>query len=290
MVDGMWFGPRGYMQWIACPDIDANTSKIGWSSKVQYLNGGAGVRNSTASHKEYAFSWNLISRDEGRQIIDFADGVYNPTSSLTLMYFHDPMTLDRNVLPQLWASPAQSTVDGLTLFPGQTATAVQTPTNTLGYPARSAVYRANSSSNTLWVPIPPGYTAWVGAHGSATGTAGMTVATTLGAVTNTPTTLSLLSVTDSTRFNFTVDASSSVDGIQLGFVNNGPSSTDTVTLSGVMVQLIPTGFSPATVGGFISGQGHSGCQFDGMPTQTPHSLAFDLVAISAGLVETGSWL
>src|SRR5690606_23968116 len=140
-----------------------------WSTSSQYLNGGAGARGSTSSHKEYDMSWGTLNREKVRMITDYADGIYDTREGVNLIYFIDPTTTGpfSNVLPQLWAAPFQQGVEGLTLFSGQRPDIVQTPVNTFDYPARSIRYKANSTASSLWIPIPPGYTAWVGVHGEA---------------------------------------------------------------------------------------------------------------------------
>ena len=288
MAGQMWFGTRGYMQWVPAPAVDTDFSKVGWSSQMQYLNGGSGVRSSRGSHKEYNLTWNIASRDALRPITDYSDGIYDSTDGINLIYFVDPMAADKNVAPQLWASPAQAAADGVELIPGQTAYLSATPVNSLGYPARSATFTANATSSSFWLPIPPGYTAWVGVHGSRTGTAGVQITPTSGLGTGTPVVPTMLAVTDSTLVNTSFDYGIQ-DGILVSLVYVGAASTNTVTLSGLVIQLLPTGATPPT-GGFISGQGHSGVQFAEKPTQTPRSAVLDKVAMSARLIETGSWI
>lgn len=294
----MWFGTRGHMQWIKCPRVDMDMSSVGWSTSSQYLVGGAGVRGSTSGHKVYDMSWGALSREQARAITDYSDGIHDSHEGINLIYFIDPVTIGphSNVLPQLWASPFQQGVDGLTLFQGQTPAVATTPVNNLGYPSRSVQYTANSIPSSVWVPIPPGYTAWVGAHGEATGGAGLTVATTLGNSSSTPTTLPTLPVTTATRFSNSYTASSLVDGILLSLANLGPASTDTFLWSGTMVQLLKNGSTPVD-GGFISGQGHSGCQFSEKPSKSIQFLGHGgqnvdnaHISVAANLIETGSWL
>lgn len=290
MSGKMWFGVRGNMRWVPAPAIDPDFSEFGWSSSMLYLNGGAGVDASKSSHKEYSITWNMANRDLLRPITDYAGGIYDSVDGINLIYFLDPMTVDKNVLPQLWATPSQAKADGLTLFPGQVPTLSTTPANALDLPTRSATYKANTSGSSLYIPIPPGYTAWIGVYGSRTGAAAMQVTPTNGYISGTAADLTMLGYGDNSRFNAHYDgAAGSVDGILLSPKNLGAASTDTVTLSGLMVQILPTGQLPL-VGNFVSGQGHSGCQFNGKPLQTPHSAKLDLVAMSAKLVETGSWL
>ena len=294
----MWFGTRSRMQWINCPRVDMDLSKAGWSTSSQYLNGGAGARGSTSSHKVYDMSWGNLNRDEVRSITDYADGIYDTNEGINLIYFIDPTTTGphSNVLPQLWAAPFQQGVEGLTLFQGQSPKVVQTPSNNYGYPARSVQYTANSIASSVWVPIPPGYTAWVGVHGSATGSAGVTAATTSGQSSATAVTLTTLPVTTATRFSDSFEASSTVDGVLLSLANLGPGSTDTLTWSGTMVQLLRTGQAPQD-GPYISGQGHSGCQFSEKPSVSVQFLGHGSdssdnahLSVAANLIETGSWL
>lgn len=292
----MWFGTRTRMQWVDCPRIDMDLSSVGWSTESQYLNGGAGARGSLSSHKVYDMSWSAMNRADVRSITDYADGIYSSQDGVNLIYFVDPTTVGHysNVLPQLWASPFQQGVEGLTLLQNQSPSVVTTPSNTLGYPARSIQYTANSPATSLWVPIPPGYTAWVGVHGSATGGAGLTAATTLGQSSATPVLLPTLSVASSTRFSNSYTSSSSVDGILLSIANLGPGSTDTFTWSGTIVQLLKTGVTPQS-GAFVSGQGHSGCQFSEKPSVSIQFLGREAsdnaqLSVAANLIETGSWL
>jgi hypothetical protein len=226
-------------------------------------------------------TWNSVDRDGARDILDIADGVYGTGP----IYVHDPITADRNVLPQWWATPSQGGRDGLPLNDGSRGELVTTPSNTLNFPHDSITYTVEAAqTRQVWLPIPTGYTAHVGAYGSD-GTGGTVVATpTVDHVTNgTPVTLTLMDVTsDNARFNQSF-ASSSYDGVELSLGGAG-----TVTLSGIMVQVLETGVTPET-GGFISGQGNSGLQFISQPAYTPYSSALDKVGVVAELTEYYGW-
>jgi hypothetical protein len=275
-----YMGTRNQMLEVRAPSVNMPSSKQGYFNKVDYLNGGTSIRRSTAAHKNYTMTWNSMDRDEARKILDLADGVYGRGP----IYVHDPMAADRNVLPQWWATPSQGLTDGLALNNGTRGVAVSTPVNSLNFPVNSITYTVLSGqTRRVWVPIPDGYTAWVGAYG-ADGTGGTVVATpSIDAVNNgTADTLTLLDVTDDTRFTESY-ASSLYDGVELALGGEG-----TVTLSGIMVQVLETGVTPAT-GGFISGQGHSGLQFITQPTYTPYSSALDKVGVVAELTEYYGW-
>lgn len=280
--NSFYIGTREKMLRVRQPSVTFPSSKAGWSNELAFLNGGTSIRRSVAGHKRYELTWNLLSRDEARPILDLADGIYGTG----LVYFLDPFVANRNILPQWWASPMQGIYDGLPLAGGATrGDVVATPANSLDFPVQSIRYDTTGlTSRTVWIPIPEGHTAWVGAYG-ADGTGGTVVATpSTGATTfGVPETLSLLAVTDPTRFTESFAASSGFTGVQLSLGGSG-----TVTLSGLMVQVLPDGQTPET-GGFISGQGNSGCQFLTQPEYTPYSVAFDQVGVVAELVETGGW-
>lgn len=282
MAGLMYFGTRNYMQFVSAPAVNMDGSKHGWESQTNYLNGGAFVRRSTASHKEYSLSWNMTNRANIRAITDYADGVYGQGP----FYWADPFVMDTNMLPMPWGAPFQTGYDGVTLDGSATRpTLVTTPANTLGYPTQSAVYTVGAGVKpSIWIPIPPGFTAWCGVSGVA-GTGGVVVATPTTGVSGlgTPVNLTMLSVTDPNRVNQSF-LSSSYNGVQISLGGTG-----TVTLSNIIVQLLPTGAVPPT-GGFISGQGHSGCLFQAQPVLTQYSAALDRVGLTAVLVETQQWL
>ena len=280
MASCFYMGTREKMLEVRAPSVNMPSSKQGYFNKVDFLNGGTAIRRSTAAHKNYTMSWNSMDRDEARQILDIADGVLGTGP----VYVHDPIAADRNVLPQWWATPAIGGRDGLPLNNGGRGELVTTPANSLNFPHDSITYVVESAqSRRIWVPIPTGHTAWVGAYG-ADGTGGTVVATpTISAISDgSPVTLTLQDVTDDTRFTNSF-ASSSYDGVTLSLGGEG-----TVTLSGIMVQVLETGVTPET-GGFISGQGNSGLQFVSQPAYTPYSSALNKVGVVAELAEYYGW-
>lgn len=277
----MWFGTRDYMTWVPCPAINMPSGKESYQTNAQYLNGGQFVRNSTASAKRYSMSWGSLSRDEARPILDFADKIYGTGA----IYFTDPFTAAYNVLPQWFASPSQGLDDGIPLNGGVRGTEAATAANGNGYPVKSINYNITSGAKTVpvWIPIPPGYTAWVGVHG-VDGTGGnVQVKPTTGATTyGTTTTLTMLPVTSTTRVNASF-AGGTFTGIEIALGGTG-----TVTLSGIMVQILANGVTPVE-GGFISGQGNSGCSFVSQPSYVPYSAALDRLNMNIELVETEGW-
>jgi hypothetical protein len=277
----VYMGPRGNLVLVPAPAASPDYSSIGWSAKTQYLNGGVGVKTSRATHKEYNLTWSPTSRARLRPIMDMYAGMLG----MGLIYYCDPVALDANVMPQGWAWPALAALDGPVLIStGANITrpaAIVTPANTLGYPTTSVAYAAGTSVS-LFIPIPSGYVLWFGWHGSGSGGVQITpaVSATVSAAAVFP---AALLVTDPTRFNASFAGSSYV-GVDVTLVGGGP------VLSGLIAHLLPVGVTPST-GGFISGQGNSGCEFENVPTMTPYVVAggMDLVGMSGKLIESGSW-
>jgi hypothetical protein len=289
------FGTRANPQMIPMfQGGPADISEAGYSSETPYLNGGAGVRNSVGGHMVYNLVWGPShERDDIRPILDYANGLFDTTDNVELLYFIDPVAEDRNVLPMAWSFPAQGARDAIPLVadasgPLRPAQA-PTPSNTQGYPARSAVYTlvGTETARVLYLPIPPGYCAWIGAMGSSTSSAGVQVTPFTGPTAGDVIPLTLLDVTDPSRFNVSVSTADAYTGLEIQLTV----AAGTLTLSGLMVQMLPVGATPVT-GGFISGQGHSGCEFSGKPVQSPYTIApgLDRIGITARLVETGDWL
>lgn len=265
MAGLMYFGNRNYMQWVKCPDTGMVLSRIHWSSDGTYLNGGGYVRASVAGHLRYEMSWNLMSREQVRQIIDYRDGVFGAGP----IYFLDPFVMDQNVLPQNWATPALAAEDGQPLTDERPNVIAADPTG--GKPAQSAVYTLTASTETqqVWVPVPSGYQFYFAGLLSRTGTA---------AVTLTPTTGSAVNVTNTTPATLT-----SVGG----GVTVSLSGVGTITMQGLMAKVLPTGTAASST--FSSGQGHSGCAFAGDPSVNGYSAVRDQLALSVTLKEVGAW-
>lgn len=281
MTKLMWFGSRSYPQWIPCPAADTDMNSVGWSTKAQYLNGRAFVRRSATSHREYQFSWNLTSKAALQPIYDYAAGVYGPAP----YYFIDPASYDGNILPEWWAAPGMATIDAPILFGTTIPTVIANTNQTQGYPTIGAVYTTSvgPAKQTLYIPIVPGYVFWIGAHTTMTGTSKVTITPYTGTTAGTPVNLTSLSVSTTTRVNASVSSASGYTGVEITLTGTG-----TATLYGLIAQMLLVGVTPPT-GGFIGGQGNSGCDFEETPTRHVYSQAvgLDLIGASALLTEIG---
>jgi hypothetical protein len=279
----MWFGTRAYMQEVTDPQMDPDYETVGWGEATQYLNGGLGSSSSVAAHREYFLSWGLMSRAEVRRITDYADGVYGTG----LIYWVDPVAADQNVLPQSWATPSIGCYDGVPLAGDARPTASANGVLTQGYPAELATYTITDTDTlrSVFIPIPPGFSAWVGVHGATDAQDFVKVTPYTGSVAGAVVYPTILTTATTTRVN--TEIAGGATGLELSLDNT---TGGTFTLAGMIVQLLPAGVVPET-GGFISGQGHSGCKFLGRPARVPYSTAtgLDLVGLSAKLGEVGEW-
>jgi hypothetical protein len=177
-TDRMWFGTREKMGWIETPQSGANVSSSGMTAEVDLLSGGAYVRNSIDSHKNFSFSWG----DSADTTLASALRAYaNGTYGRGLIYFQDPMYFETNVLPQRWADPSMAVdfeAPDLTGGRFRPSSAVTAP-NSHGLPVRSAFYSFPVNANldgvrdgdALFIPVPDGMELVVGAYYTATGSA-----------------------------------------------------------------------------------------------------------------------
>lgn len=278
----MWFGTRAHMQEIVDPQIDPDYSAVGWGETTGYLNGGLGVSSSVAAHQEYFLDWGLMSRAQVRQVTDYADGVYGTG----LIYWLDPVAMDQNVLPQQWATPSVGAHDGVPLAGSVRPTVSANADLTQGYPAELTTYTLTTGSTlrSVFIPIPPDHSAWVGVHGAVSAQGFWKVTPYVGSTPGTVVFPTVLTTATTTRVNTEITGAT---GIELSMHNIAGSPVT----AGNIVQILPIGQAPAT-GGFISGQGHSGCRFIGRPSRTPNTVGggLDLVHVSAKLGEVGEWL
>lgn len=271
----MYFGTKERMKWVQCPAVNADLSTAKWSAEGVFLSGGAYVKSSATEHKRYKFSWNMATEKDIYAILDYSYGLYGSD----LIYFIEPFAARTNVLPLFWAAPRLQAVDAPSLTREARPTLLDTAPNTNGYPTKSAVYTFASGStfDSLWVPVPDGYTFHFGVHGSASGTATITVTPDGGSAVN----VTPLSTTVTTLTNTTVDGPT---GVTISGAGVGG-----LVVAGMIAQVLPTGTASPS-GAFVSGRGHSGCRF-GQKSVMGYSSpqAIDLVAASADLIETGAW-
>lgn len=284
MAGKVWFGTRAYMQWVPAPAINVSAGKSGWQTSTSFLSGGVNVRRSKTAAKKYSFSWNLATQSDIQPILDYAEGLYGDG----YVYYSDPFAMGRNVLPAYWATPYLNYYDGPVRTGGLRPDITNLGTSTNGYPVEAAIYTVTPTtpSASCFVPIPPGYTAHVGAHGSLlSGSASVRITPELTALASgTPTDLTLLS-TSTTQLTNATFSGNTYQGISVKLYSG---STGKLQLSGLIVQVLPDG-AVSPVGRFISGQGTSGMDFLSEPVVTQYSAVLDRVGVNAELAETEAW-
>lgn len=276
MLDNTWyFGTLQKMMVLRLPDTGMGRKWVGYSESLQFENGGADVyQPSAGAHLEYEIDYGLYEAKADSPLrgldnyADYAAGLYGVPS---VVYFADPMYYDINLFPPQWAAPGLMEAGWRKI----SATAGITYANTLatpwGHPYRCAVIDTFSTSTTLLtpsnqscvIPIPPGYTLWLGASGAATGAGVVRVENWLNGASSpaSSSNLTLISANLSTRLNASV-ASTSANYVRVGVATSTVQTSGTVTLVSMMAQLWPTGVTPTLTGNFQSGQGNNGCKFN----------------------------
>jgi len=289
----MWFGTREHAEWVPCPRVNMQAGKVSWGSISKYLGGGNYVRRSTAAAKEYTLEWALNSRDALRPILDYADGFYGTGD----LYFSDPFTMDKNVLPAHWAQGYINAIDGplaadtFSQWPPTTTgimTGVSRPPlvdlgeSVNGFPTSSG---GAFGEHTLFIPVPPGYRFWFSMHDTVANAGGFLEITLLtdGVATAGPYFPAVSALTDDVLSSFAMTATAPNQGFQLRTLGD-------TYYTGMMAQVLPNAITPNFDQGFKSGQGHSGLQFAPPGVEYyEYSSALDKVQASAILVEVGSW-
>lgn len=268
----MWFGTRERMTWIPCPAINAGLGSTRWIATGQFLNGGAYQRQSAIGRNGYSFSWNPQEAEGLYELLGYFDGIHGTGP----FYFIDPFAEDSNVLPSYVASPSTMS-EGAPSFGGaQRVNRVLNGTNQYGYPAYSGQFSVAPNYGPYkkyTIPVPPGHNLHFGAHGSASGTA---------AVTLNGTNVPMLTANTPLRTNTVLPGNAWYDVSVAG--------TGVLTLAGLIAQILPVGRTPKN-GNFIPGRGHSGVRLAGDPQVTGYSAALTnaSVGMTAEFVETGAW-
>lgn len=210
----MWFGTKQFSRWIKVQSPDSTPGMVGSSERLDFGNGGVAIRESVNGHMEYAFTWNRLTQREAREITDFAYGLYGSD----LLYVSEPSAIRQNVLNKGWSAPGLTAKDGIPLAGDARPEIVKNFDQSQDYPVDMAKYQITGATarRSFYVPIPPGHTAWVGAHGDASSTSGISVQPTVrGVASGAPSTLPVLGVNTPQRFNGSFSAGADQAGIEL---------------------------------------------------------------------------
>ena len=291
-------------------------SSSGSETGGTYLDGGGYQVNAWDTHKTYSFEWPESSSPEVAQMLkSYRDGTYGRG----LIYFLDPLTFDKNILPARWADPSMAlNNEAPSLVAGVSPTS--TPSSNWGarkLPAVSAFYNVStatpptiSNGTALWIPVPEGHTLYLGAHYSYTGDGGIYYHPV--DATGTPGTgVRLVPKTSASRSR----VSAAIPRPAGGFVvlrvgtSGGVASVIATAMTGILApdgyfdltgldaDLEPTGANYPNgrtekflSGDWIGGMGNSGCRFSGTPTYVANSgINGGRVSVAATFREVGSW-
>lgn len=279
----VWFGTEGRMTWIKAPATGMTRSRAGWSTGMQYLNGGYMHVNSGATHATYSMNWPAIDAETRNTLMGYATKIFGDG----LIYFVDPFS--KNILPENWAAPSLGATDGIPLVSESRPTLSPVTQSGMGLPTQAATYNITPLSpvRSVRIPVPRGYAVSAYGFGSLSGTANVVVQ-------------HKNNVDADVTTNFEIYPVSTMQITSAPLVNNvlGENDLVTVTLTGTGSLLLaglvmgvhkidaPLEFPMY----FPIGAGNSGLTFAGMPTVTGYSSRLDIESLSADLVETGEWL
>lgn len=295
---GLWFGTEQKMVWFPTPLTGAESSPSGWQEDGTLLNGGGYSFSSFGSHKRYVYEWpNSSTRQEAQLLKSYADGSFGRG----LIYFHDPLTYDTNVLPARLADPSMAVgYEGASLAYGVEPTAAPAVSGPNNFPVYSTNYALsnfpvgfNKNYGAVFIPVPDGYTLLLGASYASTGTGGVYVSrqNSSGVITSTV----KLTEVDANGTVLLPDEFAGDAGVWV-WVGRTTSVASSVSLRGIIGRLIETskvGGSEYTIlrtDAWVGGQGHSGCRFLGKPTYVEYNgVNGGQVGFAASFVEVGSW-
>lgn len=319
----LYFGTEEVMEWFPTPLRGATANPEGWQVSGSLLSGGGYSSASWGSHKNYRFEWGSATPSKyAQRMKSFADGTFGRG----LIYFHNPLDYEKNLLPARWADPSMAlNSEGGSLVYGLNPTRVTTTNRAVhDLPVAGASYDMlniapgfRGKGDALFIPIPPGYTLGLGALYTHTGSGRVFVNTVQMNGDLGPTVPLNALANNGTAVIGNTFAGTEVRGVWL-WVGKTTTGIAGVVLYGMVARLMkdsmfsyagpgyglePYGQTPyggQTVsnanpkgwlnGPWIGGMGHSGVRFEGKPT-------FDITGpfdggqagFAAGFREVGSW-
>lgn len=283
----MWFGTEQSMRWIETPQTGADVSPIGFGTSATNLNGGGYVRNSWDSHKVYNFSW---GESASPSLASLIHAYRNGTYGRTLIYFHDPMYYQVNVLPRRVADPSMAiNYEAAPLVRDLWPRATPTGANPNNLPVQTAIYDLPPEYDGLvWmdethIPIPPDFTFTFGAvYTSSNSDARIYY--------RTPSGKFIVDQTAPDAANLLPHSIVGEPWVRIGMENVSAATTRALSVTAMMGRLLPPGEAPEPTTPWMSGEGHSGCEFQGNPTMVNYNgVNGGQVGIACTLVETGVW-
>lgn len=292
MRDGMFFGTKKVMDWVPNPQRNADRGTSSYSNENQFTNGAISIYRSVAAPRVYEFDWPLRSNADLRHLQAVYQGLYSVegfNGGEDLVFFLDPFAMNTNVLPAYFAAPALCLYGAPNILgPGAGLPVYEYALGGYGYPVQqleTGQEGANwspSTAQSLWIPVPDGYTFHFGVHGTNQSSAYVGITPDGG--TEVATTLLGVDTPVLTNYSYTPTGNS---GVTLKL--NGTTGLS-MKIAGMVAQVLPNG-TAAPTGMFIPGNGHSGCKFSGDLLEVGYSTAFKVNQYySATLKEVGGWI
>jgi len=184
-----YFGRLGYtstavlsnqMFMLPAPDTGLSATRSGYVETLAFENGGAGVVRSHGAARTYECNFG-VAEASGREGLDaytdFQEGLYGSAP----VYVADDMNYTTNVFPPNWASPILTSRGWKAIYSSSPTSYPVTGPNAYRQPTSGATYNITTAINTIpdgghasvFIPIPPGHSLYMGAAGTRTGTAGV---------------------------------------------------------------------------------------------------------------------
>lgn len=291
MTNQMWFGiPGKHMQWVPCPSIDSSIQRNRYVERIQFEHGGGDGRRSSAYQMEYQFVFNGLAHElEGIDVFNkFASGFFGDG----LIELAHPANFETNMFSAAWASPGIIEQGWKNIYK-TTPTFSNTASNAYGQPSRSATWNVSTAVNTAYkkftIAVPPTHTLYIGASGSATGSAVLQVKPILADNTySTPVNLTLLDPAGSTRMNTTFSGAT-YSAVEV-YITRTSDAASTITLTSMMAQLYKNNTTPQLPTRHYQGEGSTGLMFaDEAVVETYTYLYPPRKGIATTLIEVGAW-
>lgn len=288
MAGQVYFGTADKQMWIKAPASGMKATPVSWGTQTTLLNGRAFVKRSKQSHREFGMNWVGSLNDSDlalslQTIKDFADGIYGAGP----YYWVDPYAVDQNILPPHWAAPMLAETDWLRLSSDIVPTFTSATVNN-HFPTKYATYTtsgAYESTQKLTLIIPSGYKLAFGWHGpSGSSASGIRITPYLRSTGAADTNINpvMLTAGGSVRTNTNISGTT-YSRVEIFLATD--TATD-VDITAMIAQIIPIAGSVAS-GGFISGKGTTGLEFNGSPTIEYYSSAINngQIGMSASWIE-----
>lgn len=303
----IWFGNVAHAQWVPCPLTGMTRQREKRSTELALDNGGLVIDNSYANHSFYEIDL-PIGPSAGYNGIEAFPAFDSGEWGTDFLRFVDPVRQSENLFTENWASPGLAELGWKGVYDstasptfGNVAAAAtssyQKPLRncTFSWTATAANALPVQRASTFTFLIPPTMTAWIGASGSATGTAVVQVQPinldgSLAAVVNV--TLSAETAAPALSASF---SGATYKAIKV-YVTATATGASSITLNSMWAQILLTGQTPI-LNRHIPGKGHAGLRFRGtarvetyrVVQQGATAAAQALVGASIVLAEVEPW-